>query len=154
MNKNRVPVPPQGIDLHDTPPLTSQVEDGSYMLTTSTGKTSDWLEPEGWWLRFLKHYPCYLTTRIKSCPLQPSPQMLLLKAFPWKSSGNVGLLSKSHLYSLLTACNKCCTSVNWLCYMVGEQTQTWFGNSSPSWITACRVSIKYKFLIQCPLQPT
>ena len=34
----------------------TQAEDGDHMLTTST-QTTDWLEPENWWLRFPKHHP-------------------------------------------------------------------------------------------------
>ena len=132
------------------------------MLTIST-QTPDLLEREGWWLRFLKHYPVTSppTNQKKVMPLATLPQMLPLNTLPWKPSGNLRFLSKSHLYSLLAACNKHCTflhhnpmSVNWLCCMVDEQTQMWFGNTSPSWITARRVTSKYKFLMWCLQQPT
>ena len=40
-----------------TPPIPpTQGEDGAYLLTTSM-QAPDWLEPEGWWLRFQKHRP-------------------------------------------------------------------------------------------------
>ena len=38
-------------------------------------ETLDWLEPEGWWMRFLEYYSYHTTNQSKRYTLKPSPQM-------------------------------------------------------------------------------
>ena len=64
--------------------------------------TLGWAQ-DSWNTTLLPHHQ---PIRRKSHTLQPSPQILSLKTLPWKPLGNVGLLSMSHLYSLLGPCNK------------------------------------------------
>ena len=99
--------------------------------------TLDGLEPEGWWLSFwsttllLHHQPI----RKKSCPLQPSPQMVPLKTLSWKPSGSSGLWDWAAPSPPSILCNKRCPfpshnleAVNRLCCGTGERIQVQFGN--------------------------
>ena len=69
-------------------------------------QTPDCLEPEGSCMIKIPKTPrCYLTANLSEeiLALHPSPQMLPLKAPPWKPSGSSGLLSMSCLFSMLCA---------------------------------------------------
>ena len=56
-------------------------------------------------IKIPKSPPCYLTASLSEeiLALHPSPQMLPLKALPWKPSGSSDLLSMSYLF-MLSAC--------------------------------------------------
>ena len=68
--------------------------------------------------------------RRKSCFLQPSPQMLPLKTFPWKPSGSSGFwVWATHTPCLAPAINSVLSSphpvsVNWLCCMA-DPSSAW-----------------------------
>ena len=107
----RVLVPPQGICLAiwytslSSPTgagVPTQVEDGNFRLSTSTG-TPDWLEQEGWWLRFLEHHPLTSPPTNQKKVTHPAALTpnLSLKTLPWNSLGSSGLLSMSHSFSLV-----------------------------------------------------
>ena len=115
------------------------VEDGDYMLTTST-ETPDWLEPEGWWLRFLKHHPVTSpSTNQKNVhelithPVTLTPNVAFKSPF-LKIIKEFG--SFEHEFPILLACRPTINSV--LSFTTtqlsvdshsGEWTQVCFGNT-------------------------
>ena len=83
-----------------------QVEDGNFMLNTSTRTQARWNQKTDNWdswnsTLLLQHQP----VRGGSYTLPPSPQVLSMKTPPWSLSGTLGLLSLRHPFPLLGPCN-------------------------------------------------
>ena len=79
----------------------TQEEDGNFRLCSSTW-IPDWLEPKGWWVRFLKHCPVTSPpTNQKTVPhLHPSLQISPIKTLPSKPCESLSLCSMNCLFCL------------------------------------------------------